>query len=132
MLRASECLPCHNLIDEMKKLLEVLKYSDTDIRFNTDIDVHKNPMAVQETVISAVMCMATKLWGGNEVSVLAMIRALAIADLALSVNRKEMIQFLDEASEDYAVCFRETSAMMEKEGAAKVYPPNFRPSGVKS
>lgn len=34
--------------------------------------------------------MVTRLWGGNETAVLAMIRALAIADLAVSVNRKQM------------------------------------------
>lgn len=131
MLQAFLCLLRQKLINEMIKLLEVLKYSDTDIRINTDIDVRKDPWAVQETVISAIMCMATKLWGGNEISVLAMIRALAIADLALSVNREEMIRFLDQASEDYAICFRETGAITRKEGSL-VYPPSFRPSDTKS
>ena len=42
--------------------------------------------------------MATRLWGGNETSVIAIIRALAIADLTLCVNRKEVIEMLDDLS----------------------------------
>ena len=35
----------------------------------------------------AIYTMATKLWGGNEHSVVAMIRALFMADMALSPDR---------------------------------------------
>ena len=86
----------------MKKILEVLQYGEMDIRFNTDIDVNKNPEVVLDIVSKVAFSMATKLWGGNELSVLAMIRALSIADLALSVNRKEMIKELDRSSETMA------------------------------
>ena len=82
----------------MKKILEVLQYGDTDIRFNTDIDVRKNPNAVMDILSRVAFAMTTSLWGGNEMSVLAMIRTLSIADLAVSVNREEMIHQLDETS----------------------------------
>ena len=39
--------------------------------------------------------MSSSLWGGNELNVLAMIRALAVADLGVSVNRGEMVRYLD-------------------------------------
>ena len=116
----------------MKKILEVLQYSDTDLRFNTDVDVSKNQDIVPETISMAAFTMVTKLWGGNELSVLAMIRALAIADLAVSVNRKEMVRFLDEASEDIARAMSQAEKEFEKNGGkittfpAGVKPPKGR------
>ena len=65
----------------MKKILEVLRYGENDIRFRTDIDPLKDPNVIHETVIELAMAMMTTLWGGNEQAVLAMIRALSIADL---------------------------------------------------
>lgn len=119
--------------DTMKKILEVLQYGDIDIRFNTDIDVMKNPEAVQEIVAKAALAMVTNLWGGNEQSVLAMIRALSIADLGVSVNRKEMIGFLDESSKICALSFKEWRKMMERKGKkVPVFPPGVKPSGTKS
>ena len=59
----------------MKKILEVLQYGETDIRFNTDVDPAKDPEVVTEVIAKAAMAMTTKLWGGNEQAVIAMIRA---------------------------------------------------------
>lgn len=117
----------------MKKILEVLQYGDIDLRFNTDIDVLKHPEAVQDIIAKASLAMTTTLWGGNEQSVLAMIRALSIADLGASVNRKEMIRFLDESSWVCAESLKEWREMMERKGnIIQVFPPNIKPSGVKS
>ncbi|MBO4922589.1 MAG: hypothetical protein J5382_00525 [Bacteroidales bacterium] len=117
----------------MKKILEVLQYGDIDIRFNTDIDVMKNPEAVQEVIAKTSLAMATTLWGGNEQSVLAMIRALSIADLGVSVNRKEMIRFLDDSSRICALTLEEWRKMLERKGTkVQVFPPNIKPSGTKS
>ncbi len=117
----------------MKKILEVLQYGDLDIRFNTDIDVMKNPEAVQEVIAITSLAMTTTLWGGNEQSVLAMIRALSIADLGVSVNRKEMIQFLDDSSRICALTLEEWRKMMERKGTkVQVFQPNIKPSETKS
>lgn len=59
--------------------------------------------------------MATRLWGGNETSVIAIIRALAIADLTLCVNRKEVIEMLDDLSRMGASALNE----IQKELSAK-------------
>ena len=113
----------------MKKILEVLQYSDHEIRFNTDFDVRKDPNVVPETVSKAAFTMVTSLWGGNELSVLAMIRALAIADLAVSVNRKEMVRFLDEASEDMARAMSQAQKEFEKSGGkVTTFLPGIVPS----
>lgn len=117
----------------MKKILEVLQYGDFDIRFNTDIDVTKNPDVVFGIISSTSFAMTTSLWGGNEISVLAMIRALSIADLAVSVNRKEMIRELDKSSELLARSFREAQKEFKKGGGRLVtFPPGIAPSGRKS
>ena len=56
----------------MKKILEVLQDGSGLLRFNTDIDVTKNPQMALDITQSAIISMATTLWGGNEISVLAM------------------------------------------------------------
>ena len=118
-------------IDVMKKLLEVVQYDKGDIRFETDVDVMKDLEIVQSTVIDAMFSMTTSLWGGNEQSVLAMLRALTIADLAISVNRKEMIRWLDQASESFGDGFRETQRMLEKRGKIKVFGAGVKkPTGA--
>lgn len=53
----------------MKKILEVLQSEDGLLRFNTDLDAQKDPMAIMELTVSAMFSMATKLWGGNEQTV---------------------------------------------------------------
>ena len=50
----------------MKKILEVLRYGENDIRFRTDIDPLKDPDTVHQTVTELAMAMMTTLWGGNE------------------------------------------------------------------
>ena len=49
----------------MKKILEVLRYGDGDIRFNTDVDPVKQPKEVADLLSQIVMTMATKLWEGT-------------------------------------------------------------------
>lgn len=100
----------------MKKILEVLQYGDHDIRFNTDYDVMKNPKALEDLVPNIAMAMTTTLWGGNEMSVLAMIRSLCIADIGVSVNRKEMLEMLDHATEHLAQAMHDAREAAIREG----------------
>lgn len=117
----------------MKKILEVLQDGDIDIRFNTDLDPVKHPNVIPNVITRTAFAMVTKLWGGNEAAVLAMIRALAIADLAVSVNRQQMIQFLDEESAALAISINEAmTAFRKKGGRITVFPPGVKPSGLKN
>lgn len=117
----------------MKKILEVLQYGEMDIRFNTDIDVNKNPEVVLDIVSKVAFSMATKLWGGNELSVLAMIRALSIADLALSVNRKEMIKELDRSSETMARTMKMAAEEFRRNGGKLMtFGPEIMPGKTRS
>ncbi len=117
----------------MKKILEVVQYGDFDIRFNTDMDALGDPDLVPDVISRIAIAMTSSLWGGNELNVLAMIRALAVADLAVSVNREEMVNYLDESSGMLARTFAEAKEMFEKEGGKiTVFPPNVRPNGTKS
>lgn len=117
----------------MKKLLEVVEYSDTDIRFYTDVEIEKNPDFVIDVAPRIAFTMFTRLWGGNELSVLAMIRALAIADLAVSVNRKDLVEKLDKASADMARAFRDTEREMRKQGVQiQIFGPGVKPPKAKS
>ena len=110
----------------MKKILEVFQYGDNDIRFNTDFS-EKEMARMPEIIGRLAFTMTTKLWGGNEQAVLAMIRALAIADLAVSVNRKEMIRALDEDSATFAKIMNRAMNELKKNGGAVVFPPGFNP-----
>ena len=117
----------------MKKILEVLQYGEMDIRFNTDIDVNKNPEAVLDIVSKVAFSMATKLCGGNELSVLAMIRALSIADLALSINRKEMIKELDRSSETMARTMKMAAEEFRRNGGKLMtFGPGIMPGKTRS
>jgi hypothetical protein len=112
----------------MKKLLEVLQYGDHDIRFNTDIDVKNNPHIVEKIIPALALTMATRLWGGNELSVLAMIRALIIADLGISVNREEMVEMMAQASKQLAHAMNEAREAMNREGIkVQVFGPETAP-----
>ena len=117
----------------MIKILEVLQYGDMDVRFNTDLKPSRRPDQIIETISRLSFAMTTSLWGGNEADVLAVIRALAIADLACSVNREEMIRYLDESSAEMARSIQEAREMVEKRGG-KVYTfaPGINPSRQKS
>ena len=117
----------------MKKILEVLQDGDIDIRFDTDFDPVKNPNAVFDVISRTAFAMVTTLWGGNEAAVLAMIRALAIADLSMCVDRKKMLRFLDEQSALMARSFRESmTAFKKKGGKVTFFPPGVKPSPVKN
>ena len=117
----------------MKTILEVLRYGNGDIIFKTDVDPLKNPDEVNNVLIQTMMSMATKLWGGNEQAVLAMIRVLSIADLALSVNRKEMIRWLDRESGNLYKAFQDASAAFKKEGGKiMTFGPGVMPPKTKS
>ena len=113
----------------MKKILEVLRYGENDIRFNTDIDPLKDPEIIHQTVIELAMAMMTTLWGGNEQAVLAMIRALAISDLGVSVNRRQMLGFLNDASGALEESLRSArKAFEESGGKVLVFGPGVPPS----
>jgi lipocalin len=47
---------------------EIARYDHTfcrgELKFNTDLNVKKNPSAVMDVASSAIFTMATKLWGG--------------------------------------------------------------------
>lgn len=106
----------------MKKIIEVLEYGDNDIRFNTDLDVAKNPQIILDLLPKLMFSMSSTLRGKVEVNVFAVIRSLISADLALSNNRKEMIKMLDEQTKVLSRSFRETLDAMEKEGKATKIP----------
>ncbi len=117
----------------MKKILEILQYGDTDIRFKTDLKPTARPDSLPELVSLFSFCMMTSLWGGNEQDIIAILRALAIADLAVSVNRKEMIRMLDKDSEFFAKMLREARREYEKSGGKVVtFMPAPGPAKPKS
>lgn len=117
----------------MKKILEILQYGETDIRFNTDFKPGARPDSVVELVTKISFAMMTSLWGGNEQDVLAVIRVLALADLAVSVNRKEMIRMLDKDSEFFAKVIREARKDFQKSGGKVVtFVPGKGPAKPKS
>ncbi len=117
----------------MKKILEVLRYGNGDIIFKTDVNPLKNPEEINDVLIQTMISMATKLWGGNEQAVLAMIRVMAIADLALSVNRKEMVRWLDRESENLHKAFQDANAAFQKDGGKiMTFGPGVMPPKTKS
>jgi hypothetical protein len=117
----------------MKKILEVIQYGDMDIRFNTDIDPAKDHEALLDVIAKVSFAMATRLWGGNEQAVLAMIRALAIADLSLSVNRSQMIRQLELSANAIANSMKEARKEFERRGGkVMTFAPGVMPNGTKS
>ena len=117
----------------MKKILEVLRYGENDIRFHTDIDPSKDPGIIPETTTELAMAMMTTLWGGNEQAVLAMIRALAIADLGVSVNRRQMVGFLNETPAMLEDALRSArKAFEESGGKMMVFGPGIAPPKKRS
>lgn len=110
----------------MKRILEVLQDGDGQLKFRTDINVWKDPMVSMDIIQNAMLSMSTTLWGGNEQSVLAMIRSLAIADLALSTNRDEMIEHLKDASRSLADAFNSVLQEERLRGSVTIFPPNVR------
>lgn len=117
----------------MKKLLEVCQYGDFDIRFSTDIRPEQLNKILPELSAKINFSMTTSLWGGIEQVVLAIIRCLAIADLAACVNRKQMLKMLDKASEDMARIMVEARKEFEaKGGKIATFGPEIMPSKTKS
>lgn len=47
----------------MKRILEVLQDGDGQLKFNTDINVWKDPMVSMDIIQSAMLSMSTTLWG---------------------------------------------------------------------
>ena len=117
----------------MKKILEILQYGETDIRFNTDLKPAGNPDTIPGLIGTISFSMMTKLWGGNEQDIIAIIRALTIADLAVSVNRKEMIRMLDEDSAAFAKILQETRREIERNSGKGIsFPPGIQPAKTRS
>lgn len=117
----------------MKKLLEVYQYGDFDIRFNTDIRPEQLKKILPGLSAKITFCMMTQLWGGIEQAVLAMIRCLAVADLAACADRKKMIRMLDEASEDVVNVMNEAKKDFESHGGKiDTFGPGIMPSKIKS
>ena len=113
----------------MKKILEVTQCENGELRFDTDLDVHKNPMEIMDLTVSAMFSMATKLWGGNEKSVIAVIRALFVADMAISVDRKVVLKGLGKESEVMGQQFMKMMQELRAQGKAMSFPPGVpRPS----
>lgn len=116
----------------MKKILEVLQYGDNDIRFNTDFNI-KSEKDAMDLIGKITFTMLTKLWGGNEQAVIAIIRLLAVSDLALCVNRKEMIKMLARDSESVAQLLKEVKQEMERNGhKVTVFGPGINPPKMRS
>ena len=117
----------------MKTIVRVIQTGDQKIRFETDLDAKKNPTIIPDLIERFTFAMLTSLWGGNELTVLAIIRALAISDLAVSVNRKEMVRFLDETSRIAAHALNEAKKDFVRSGGKIIdFAPGVMPSGVKS
>ena len=111
----------------MKKILEVLQSEDGLLRFNTDLDAQKDPMAIMELTVSAMFSMATKLWGGNEQTVIAVIRSLFVADMAISTDRKTMLKGLGKEAEKIGDEFIKMMKTLQDQGEAMTFPPCVRP-----
>ena len=111
----------------MKKIIEVIEKDNEEIYFNTDLkmtDLVELPLLAGRLAFN----MMTRLWGGNEKILLAVIRNLAIADLAVSYNRKDMIAMLDHASYETSKLVDETISEMKKDGCQiTVYAPGVKP-----
>lgn len=117
----------------MKKILEILQYGDTDIRFRTDLKPTEKPDTIPGLITSVSFSFMTSLWGGNEQDILAVIRALTIADLAVSVNREEMVKMMDQDSKMFADILREAHREFEKNGGKTVrFAPFIMPGKTRS
>ena len=117
----------------MKKLLEVCQYGDFDIRFNTDIKPEMLNRVIPGLSAQIAFSMMTHLWGGKEQSVLAVIRALAVADLAASANRDEMLRMFEAAADDIVTIIKEANEAFKKNGGQVVmFGPGITPPKAKS
>lgn len=111
----------------MKKILEVLQYGEGELRFNTDLDLQKDPMAIMDITVSAMLSMATKLWGGNEQTVIAIIRSLFVADMAISTDRKTVLKGLGYEAEKMGDEFIKMMKTLQDHGKAMSFLPGVQP-----
>jgi hypothetical protein len=109
----------------MKKILEVLENKNGELKFNTDVDVVKDPDYVIDIIGRAIFTMSTKLWGGNEDSVIAMIRAMFVADMALSPDRDKICKGMAKESKVMYEIFRKSISQC---GEVHTFPPGFGPN----
>lgn len=116
----------------MKKILEVLQYGEGELRFNTDLDLQKDPMAIMDLTVSAMLSMATKLWGGNEQTVIAIIRSLFVADMAISSDRKVVLKGLGKESEKLGEDFLKMMKELQEQGKAMTFPAGVQPPSSKN
>ena len=116
----------------MKKILEVLQNGDGELKFNTDLNVQKDPMAIMDLTVSAMFSMATKLWGGNEQTVIAVIRSLFVADMAISIDRKTVLKGLGIEAEKMGEEFIKIMKELQGQGKAMAFPPGVQPPSSKS
>jgi hypothetical protein len=115
----------------MKKILEVTLIGRGEVKFSTDFNAETEASQLPGIIYDALWSMVTDLWGGNEASVLAMIRALSVADLAASTNRSQMIKFLDEESRVLSNILHKTMSDMDKRGIGQTFAPGVpRPDVV--
>lgn len=112
----------------MRKILEVIECPNGELKFNTDVDIIKNPDEIPDISSRATFCMATKLWGGNEHSIMAMIRVLFMADMALSPNRKQITKQLCNDAEEMFRIFEMMSKQMAAKGQGQMFPPGMSPN----
>ena len=111
----------------MNKILEVLQSEDGLLRFNTDLDAQKDPMAIMDLTVSAMFSMATNLWGGNGQSVVAVIRSLFVADMAISVDRKIVLEGLGKEAEQMGEDFLKMMKKLQEQGKAMTFPAGVQP-----
>ena len=107
----------------MRKILEVLQSSTGELTFNTDIDVEKDATIVMDIMSSAMFSMATKLWGGNEQSIIAVIRALFISDMAISTDGEFIMKGIMKEAAHMGKLFNDMMAAMEARGIAQSFAP---------
>lgn len=116
----------------MKKILEVLQYGEGELRFNTDLDLQKDPMAIMDLTVSAMLSMATKLWGGNEQTIIAVIRSLFVADMAISTDSKTVLKGLGHEAEKMGDEFIKMMKTLQDQGKAMSFPPGVQPASSKN
>ena len=107
----------------MRKILEVLQSSTGELTFNTDVDVEKDAIVVMDIMSSAMFSMATKLWGGNEQSIIAVIRALFISDMAISTDGEFIMKGIMKEAAHMGKLFNDMMAAMEARGIAQSFAP---------
>jgi hypothetical protein len=112
----------------MRKILEVLECSNGELKFNTDVNVVENPEEIINITGRAIFDMATGLWGGNEHSVIAMIRAMFLADMALSPNRELLTKQLCREAKEMFQIFEGEIKKMAAQGKAMSFPPGAGPN----